>query len=124
MSNPRVIKALEKLKLEKLNNAKELKEIEIELNKLEIELIKRRFWKELEIGIEAEIERLKQTREIKEKKLEKLKEKIEIKIGSIVIDIREDIGLIEEREGEIEKELVKLEKQRREKEIEIENIET
>ena len=124
MSNPQVIKRLEILKLEKLSNAKELKEIEIELNKLEIELIKRRFWKELEIGIEAEIERLKQTREIKEKKLEKLKEKIEIKIGSIVIDIREDIGLIEEREGEIEKELEKLQKQRREKEIEIENIET
>ena len=67
MSNPQVIKRLEILKLEKLSNAKELKEIEIELKELEIELIKR-FWKELEIGIEAKTERLKQTREIKEKK--------------------------------------------------------
>ena len=67
MSNPQVIKRLEILKLEKLSNAKELKEIEIGLKELEIELIKRRFWKELETGIEAKTERLKQTREIKEK---------------------------------------------------------
>ena len=68
MSNLRVTKGLEKLKLEKLNNAKELKEIKVELKELEIELIKRRFWKELEIRIEAEIERLKHMREMKEKK--------------------------------------------------------
>ena len=68
MSNPGVTKGLEKLKLEKLNNAKELKEIKVELKELEIELIKRRFWKELEIRIEAEIERLKHMREMKEKK--------------------------------------------------------
>ena len=49
MSNLGVTKGLEKLKLEKLNNAKELKEIKVELKELEIELIKRRFWKELEI---------------------------------------------------------------------------
>ena len=68
MSNLGVTKGLEKLKLEKLNNAKELKEIKVELKELEIELIKRRFWKELEIRIEAEIERLKHMREMKEKK--------------------------------------------------------
>ena len=68
MSNLGVTKGLEKLKLEKLNNAKELKEIKVEVKELEIELIKRRFWKELEIRIEAEIERLKHMREMKEKK--------------------------------------------------------
>ena len=68
MSNLGVTKGLGKLKLEKLNNAKELKEIKVELKELEIELIKRRFWKELEIRIEAEIERLKHMREMKEKK--------------------------------------------------------
>ena len=68
MSNLGVTKGLEKLKLEKLNNAKELKEIKVELKELEIELIKRRFWKELEMRIEAEIERLKHMREMKEKK--------------------------------------------------------
>ena len=68
MSNLGVTKVLEKLKLEKLNNAKELKEKRVELKELEIELIKRRFWKKLEIRVEAEIERLKHMREMKEKK--------------------------------------------------------
>ena len=49
------IKKLGKLKLEKLNNRKELKEIETELKSLKIELIKERFSGKLEIEIEIEI---------------------------------------------------------------------
>lgn len=48
-------KKLGKLKLEKLNNRKELKEIETELKSLKIELIKERFSGKLEIEIEIEI---------------------------------------------------------------------
>ena len=59
--------------------------------------------------------RLKQTREIKEKKLEDLKERIETNIGCIVLDVWEGIELIVEREAEIIKELEKLKKQKNRK---------
>ena len=68
---------------------------------------------EQEIETEIEQKRLKQTREIKEQELVKPKEKTEMKVGGIVIDIKEDIELIEEREVEIKKEAEKLKKRKR-----------
>ena len=67
-------KIKKKLKLEKLNNTKELEEIEIRLKELEIKIIKERFMEKLEIETEMEGKRLKQTRN-KRTKIRKAKRK-------------------------------------------------
>ena len=74
MSNPRVMKGLEKLKLEKLNSLKELKEFEIELKELKIEIMKERFWEKTR-NRDKNRNNIKTGERNKRKIIEKLKEK-------------------------------------------------
>lgn len=105
------MKGLEKLKLEKLNSLKELKELEIELKELKIEIMKERFWKKTR-NRDKNRNNIKTGERNKRKKNRKAKRKIETMVRKAAIEIWEDIESIEGREAEIKRKLESLKKEK------------